>query len=152
MQLTKEDLAALRKSTDVTFHLVDGKATIDALIRARSSSFAERRREIEVAFSSTIYTNPRAGRCLERAFAMVMCSKYDHAWQTTLGLLRVGDELILHWIVDGHTTEGLEPHGFHGDSLELIAVRKEKRLVFHVCTETSLDNSARMCKLSKMKI
>jgi len=67
---------------------------------------------------------------------------------TILSLLKPGDTIRLHWLVDAHTNDYARQHGLHGDALRLEIIRKDKVLTFHLTTSFCPNNSARMFKFA----
>ena len=85
-----------------------------------------------------------------RAFAHIGSAQFDNIWATISGLIKEGDILQLHWAADYHTNNLMEERGLHGDVLQLIVKRKNKRFTFVIDSTTTLDNSARMIQKEEM--
>ena len=82
------------------------------------------------------------------AFEMIHSAQSTEEWRTIVSLLRVGDKLTLQWERGGWTTEAMQhaSPAFYGDRLSLIVERAKATLHFHIHTQISENNSARMVR------
>jgi hypothetical protein len=145
-------LAALRKADDLCFvHNYGGQSYIRAIKRKgcyNPDPFAQDVEFIvacgtrwhDYAKGLGIQTMPS---CFE-AFEMV--GNYpDSCWRTIAGCLRKGDELVLEWSKDCQSPV-VNDAALHVDYVQLVVVRGDQRLKFHIDHSISPDNSARMIK------
>lgn len=170
VELSADDVRALRTADTVSFHYYDGRGYIQLTIDGERSGTlrvlsvadqrafpqrvdmsAERRRMIDVTTEILGYgadgwtgwsheTEPRAA-----AFEMVHAAQYSDVWTTLASLIRKGDRLTLKWTADNNT-DITRNAGLHSDHLQLIIVRGDARLTFNLVTAVRLDNSARMIR------
>lgn len=169
VELSADDLRALRTADTVSFHYYDGRGYIQLTINdsandARILSATEqrafpqgvdmsaaRRRIIDVSTDMHGYgsdgwsswnasTEPRAA-----GFAMVSSAQYSEVWRTLASILRKGDRLTLQWVADNNT-DNIRSANLHSDHLKLSVQRGETRLTFNLMTSVCPDNSARMIR------
>lgn len=151
--LTTDDIKALRKADDVSFHkLGTGSSHIRATKRTRNtgvfSGSEDSFREIAVGSMLHDYEQDSVNRCGEcwSAFEMIHSAECCLAWQTIAGLLRAQDEIVLLWGHGAAGTIGIRDAGMVGDTLSLAVLRGEKTLCFRISTRVGHDNTARMIR------
>ena len=168
--LSKEDVAALRMATAVTFHYFRGFSFIRAHLDPIGQPFTRREqilfpekyagsrnqsREIPVSSSVTGYT-ARGGTwrvdpedTQAAAFYMIHSAQYAETWSTVAALLTTGQVVSLRWIADNNT-DVLRDAGLHADELRLktsyTSITDKRTRVFHIGAQVSPDNSARMIR------
>jgi hypothetical protein len=82
-------------------------------------------------------------------FYMSHSAKYDHALQTVIASLRVGETLRLNWTADNNNDHVREA-GLHVDQLELVVALPEREgtprrfRTYRITTAVCADNTARM--------
>ena len=144
--LTKEDIAAFRKATHVSFSYSYGESSIDAILE---KNYKEHNRH-RVAVGTEISIHD--GRKLTAAHCSEMYAQQSSTWMTVAHLLKPGDELWLWWGVNGYRTENHRRVDFHADSLSLL-IRpkgaKKRDMKFLLKVEVGPDNTARMCKTTQ---
>ena len=160
--LDKVALAALRQAATISFHHTDGKSLIRATKEHQPNErdpFAPRETTITVPCDARISDHDRGpglGTDASRddlkryaAFAWLNhAQSADCTWQTVASVLKVGDELTLHWQRGGLSTQAMRDVGLHGDALYLRVRRGDRRLTFLIDTYYGHDNTARMVRLS----
>lgn len=129
LTLTKDDIAALRQASDVSFNIwvnePEGKKyAMRASRRVADPVWAEsdtQTREIFVEGGRIeTYRDPRPGRTVA-AHASVRYG--DPRWKTIASLLKEGDEIHFHFEV-GNDTETVKEVGLTIDQFSLIVRRK----------------------------
>jgi len=145
------DLRALRTADAVSFRFADGAYTITA---------RRDREKTQDGFDQTIVI-PCSGRVIDygdknwgktdneyrHCHECILTPAFDEVWQTSLGFIKPGDMLALHWVVsqNGHTQD----HGLYADTLKLVIDRPgkaSKRYTFIIRTQVCPDNTARMIR------
>src|ERR1700676_3872569 len=112
MKLTKEDVSALRKADGVIFRYHagvnrDGEHLIEAVAEDKDEfGYRDRRRTIQVDGSFTNYAIPSmhdtAGEP-KTCFEYIHAARFDHSWPTVAEIIKAGDELRLHWMLNNNT-------------------------------------------------
>lgn len=159
--LDSADIAALRAAYSVTFHTNMGRAFIRAYKRtapgcdvftAREQRLfpvaddSERFREITVDHTAYGYEPGwRGATDYLVAFHMIHTAEYRETWRTVVELIRAGDRVRLDWVADNNSTTLVE-HELHADELRLHIARGERKMIFHIATSVTPDNSARMIR------
>lgn len=142
--LTKEDIAALRKASSVSFGVAElgdpGRivASVDGKDVGPFKSEGSLTRLIEVGASPGTTGSEHLGSC-----------NFHRPWMTVAGMLKPGDALEIEFKPDDITSELLGEHALHGDLLYINVTRtgrKARRMTFLIASHVSLDNSARMCR------
>ena len=153
--LTADDIKALKAADDVTFHTTVGESSvIRAHKRAKLNdgwASNESYYDINVSDSWVDYGRSYGSNGPgEYKYAFASVSSFDEVWHTIASLLRVGDSLWLHWVVDNNS-ETIEKAGLHSDELRLVVKRANAKqaLVFTVDTSICPDNSARMVRRTR---
>lgn len=131
--LTRDDIRALRKATDLTFCLADGRCTMTALERRRSmlaETYAERR--IDCAARVTDYSGKRStmGYVVQpehmpavHAFKSHVSAQHCPYWRTLRDIIKAGDCIGLEWGHDAGTTLALRGLGIGVDTLDVVVWR-----------------------------
>jgi len=126
--ITTDFLRALRKATDIIFRVSAGRATLEAVKRAKDHALeGELKATLDVGCKFTTYDEGRSSY-LEQvwvAFDMIQTAQLDEAWQTIASSLRTGDELLLRW-VSNNSTDNLRNAGLVQDELQLEVLRTSK--------------------------
>lgn len=81
------------------------------------------------------------------AFEMSTAAKWNAAIRTAFTLLKAGDEISLLWGANIHANDYARSADLNVDTLDLVAARKDQRLVFHISTRVCPSNTARMIQL-----
>jgi hypothetical protein len=162
MALTREDVKALREATTVVFgYSVESTYDGDGVASKRTDIRAIKRLDAQsCVWSSDLTRNILAAGSMITAFdrdlgpaesvrsacTSISVAQHDEAWRTVVGLLRVGDEIVLRWYL-GNDTPAMREAGIALDELHLIVQRanSDKRLVFRIEHRASpTHSSARM--------
>lgn len=171
--LTRDDIHALKAADGVTFHHSQRHGTRVRLYLRTSAGepriwtateqrlfpmmedgrAADRYRDLAVESRMGGYrdggetswngdTHPQA-----EGYASNLACKFNHDWQTVVGLLRIGDRLVLQWNADNNT-ETIREHGLHHDELRVEIRRTGRRrpMSFLIDSRVCADNSARMIR------
>lgn len=155
--LTREDIKALRTADDsVSFHTSPDGSLIVASKRATNAGawYGERmKHEVNVDALWTDYSKERTGdgkSPFKYGFEMISSPMFSPSWRTIVSLLKVGDRLRFHWVVDNNS-ENIEKVGYHVDYMQLVINRadaKAQTLTFNLFSRVGPDNSARMVRRS----
>lgn len=170
--LTADDVHALRRADNLSFHVYEGKASIRAylgtedwkILTAREQRVfkrdgsplpGERMREIACQWGAHGYPEGDGMGIAWRgeespdlsAYASVVSGTYNALWPTTSSLIGAGDTLTLHWTADCNTGT-IREAGLHVDTLTITATSAsgKRERTFHVDTSITPDNSARMIR------
>ena len=150
-QIEKHEIKALRNADAICFDFNREKSAsgIRAIKRAEDSDNGfEQTVEVPAGFEITAYNGmgERDALTVNFGFEMIGSAKYDKRWLTVLDLLRAGDRLTILWTADNNS-ELVEKAGLHMDSVSIRIERPNgKRLEFHIYTQISEANSARMLR------
>lgn len=152
-ELTKMDIAALRKADMLSVHLVSGKQSVRAIKRAERTEKAPFAQDIEYAIGAEVTLDYRAGldaevnaRCKCFGLIWLYQSQLTHA-TSIINTLRVGDGVRFSFYPDGGSNGYLAGRGIHRDLLYIIVYRKGvKHAQFEIEDSTCPDNTARMCQ------
>lgn len=139
--LTRDDLKALREADSVSFAYTteprEGQPPCylrltkkhDESGSAVWSSDTEAERLIPAQVQLTAYdrehSSSDAQREIRRAYASSLSAKFDPHWVTAVANIKVGDQLILHFIA-GNNTETLRKAGLMHDEFDLRVRRFDK--------------------------
>ena len=157
-QITKIDIAALRKADSVSFARDEKGAFIAMTKKAGDPTEANpfpQDVHYNVACDAHIadYTGSMWGRqhdCYRAAYHTTS-AQWDEEWQTVASLLKPGDELTLAWAA-GNDSPALREKGIMIDELRLNVSRDRKRLVFLLARQTSVDDRWRMVRRDEAKL
>ena len=150
-QIEKHEVKALRNADAICldFNREKSASGIRAIKRAEDSdSGFEQTVEIPAGFDITAYNGmgQREALKVNYGFEMISSAKYDPQWRTIMDLLRAGDRLTILWTADNNS-QLVEKAGLHMDSVSIRIERPNgKRLEFHIHTQVSEANSARMLR------
>ena len=157
-QITKIDIAALRKADRISFLREDSGTRISMVKKAGDPTEANpfpQDVHYNVACDARIadYTGSMWGRQHDcyRAACHTTSAQLDEEWQTVASLLKPGDELTLAWVA-GNDSPALREKGVIIDELRLNVSRDGKRLVFLLARETSINDRWRMVHSDKAKL
>lgn len=154
--LTREDIKRLRSANVISFRRSPSWSGITAAKEKTLAAGTKREWEHEVPAHSTIkacygtYPEPEDRPPLAE---VAVC----HHWvpyadnvheplRTIFSLLKAGDRLELEWTRDAHTNGYMKDAGLHGDRLQLVVHRKDKRLLFLIHAQCCKDNTARLIR------
>jgi hypothetical protein len=164
------ELAALRKADCVSFHHHRLKTVAEtggaaSFIRAtkefrqsKSNPFGKTEAALEISVGARLTEYTRGDDAIPyearneagdyAAFEMIHAAQFDDVWKSIVALLRVGDELTLHWRRGAFTTDAMQEASpkFYGDQLLLQVDRGDKRLTFMVDMSVTENNTARMIR------
>jgi hypothetical protein len=159
IEITRDDIRAMRMADNVHFHTYQGRSWLVAELRNYGAAriytateqrlftdtqkySGERSREIPVATQRLEDYSGRTGDY--EAFAM-WCPK--EVWLTIVAALRPSDTLGFHWVASNNS-ESMEAVGYHHDQLRLLASNSDRKShrAWIVRDEFGPDNSARMIK------
>lgn len=143
--LTKEDLKALRSARYLGFHHQPNMPSQDMItcLNDHPNPYIEPY-VVPVGYEITDYKAQYTSQPEE----IRSCYEYlpaNEVWQTIVHQLRVGDEVILHWIKDNNNGY-VEGAGLHHDELALIVRRGNKSFHYLVTGSICQDNTARMIR------
>ena len=131
--LTKEDVSYLRRADSVYAINIEGRNFLRAVKRGDyADAFSEDKR-VDI---------PVSGNGKDHYFTS--------AWEFPWHVLRVGDQVYLHWYPDAYTSESLRQVGLHGDALYVDVTRGKQNRTVRYLVEVGVcaDNLARMCRSS----
>jgi hypothetical protein len=166
--LTADDLAALRRTDELSFHLYKGRYFIRLYLRSfgeqRIYTASEQRlfpntdtglgrtREIDVSGNTSGYVDHDDdggqrwwGHDTTSAFYSLN-GQYNDMWNTIKGLLKAEDELTLLFSGGAYNNGYTRPAGLHADRLSLAVKRGNRKMTFIVGVSVTADNTARMVK------
>lgn len=172
-ELTADDIAALRTSTDYTLHFYRGAGYIRVYfgpagagdgvpiytprqqrLYPESGPYGDggRQRTIPVLSAVSGYlTKSGSGMWSSREDKGAACyfRSYDGTIAAIAHIVRPGDALQLSWTADNNT-DNIREVGYHADNVHCYVIRpkgaKVPTLKFLVGTEVGPDNSARMVR------
>jgi hypothetical protein len=156
--LTKEDIKAIKTKLRVNWvsahaRFVKGDfrhEAEEAGLRLRMDSPAgfegDLTYEIPCQARLQTYGRERTGERTVNCHASICSPSVCECWGTIKALLRVGDELTLHFCAGAWSNQYVDKAGLHGDVCWLDVVRGTKRLRFYIDHSTCEDNSARMVR------
>lgn len=155
-KLNKDDVAALRKAGQVSFHYhVDKGAHICASKERGIGTTSESRWQVSIPVDNraTLYTEDGSSyrHELESAFEMVSSAQHHETWMTIARLIKANDTLKLHWIAGGKSNGNTKDRGLHADELVLIVERGGNLMHFIVDVSINPGNTARMVKIRPKK-
>ena len=144
-ELTKTDLTALRKATNICFdHDKDDGGQIRAIKRPGWKAREKDPFLQDITYRIAVESNLN-GR--KKAFHMEHYTSEDRRWQTIVYFLKPGDDVSLKWDDGGHTNQYLADAGFKGDGLSLKITRKNKHFEFFISSRVCpKGNSAGMIR------
>ena len=141
------DIHALKFANTVCVQTINGLTTIRTILRETKYT-PEFTVVIPAEMRSTVYTDGQREGKVREAWGYISTSQYEPTLQTAIDIMRPGDILTAHWIVDNNSA-AIESAGLHSDALELIVTRtsklgKVRTFTFHILSGLCEDNSARM--------
>jgi len=158
-EITKVDIAAMRKADIICFRHSNGKSQIEAVKKMTEKELQKNPFQTEIRIdiacdyrlhdydkdkiSSDESDSYRKGNNF-KAFEMLHSAQYTETWITIASLLKAGDALTLFWVRDGKSNGLCVEAGLHGDELIMIITRDAREMHFSIDTSISLNNSARM--------
>jgi hypothetical protein len=172
VELTPEDVAALRMADGVSFHVHDGTAHIRASLDTNKRFSGEPRiltaREQRTFHETHEITGDRGRKIIcdyrvsdhsrERPTdAVYACFHYemfarDREWQTIARSMHAGDHVRLDWTA-GNDSPVMNAAGYHRDELRLVLAEPQpegkprpKPRTFLVAVYVGPDNTARMVR------
>lgn len=173
VELSADDVAALRASDDVSFHTHDGKAFVRVYLRVygegapvftvkqqrlypEAGPFGDRGRQRTIPCEHRAYGyGRRAGEGYPArqgwnsehipGYAAYASWVKREVWGTVSGLLRPGDRLTLSWVADNNNHH-LDRADLHQDELHVVVHRGERKMTFLLNTSVCAGNSARMVR------
>jgi len=149
MEITKQDIQALRLCDDVILRHHKGKSgAIEAVKKAsweakQKNPFLDDKRHIISIDSYLINTKNDS-----TAFEMIAGPSYSHSTISgAIGFLRDGDDISLEWGKGFGDSESVKNAGMTSDMVFLVVRRKDKRYNFFLAQSiTPIGSLARMIK------
>ncbi len=150
--LDADDVKALRRANQISFHATRFDVAISAVINERSFTEVEQRVFNKTEWSARtersreIMFSDGGGAIGFEAFAMVYNSP---AFKTFARSLRSGDRLTMVFRADAETTQSLAEAGFHGDDLHIEVDHADGRpqSTFFIESTIRQDGFARMVRV-----
>ncbi len=139
MGLTRDDVKRLRSADRVLFTVKEGEGWI-TLIRQTGNEWDEEiRQTIGVDVSVKSYEEGYRGSYIEiiEAFEMLHTPRLDDEWSTVVDLVRMGDRLSFHYVVN-NVSDSMREIGWTRDELSIMihrpSKRGEKRYTFRIAS------------------
>lgn len=151
--ISRHDLQALKRATQVSFHSSWSDGGSDAgthriCVTQEGEVFnGEREMYLERGLLRNYGDSVRG--CEMSAFAMRMCAQSDDNWQTVVACMRAGDVISLRW-TRANDSDCLRDAEMSRDTLDVILTRGKRVLTFRVETSVvPVDSLARMVRRSE---
>lgn len=150
-ELTKLDIAAIRRADDLVVSLAEGKTQVTLTKKKRYNDPDPFAQDIRYTMDAPVTLDgwhrrdeTKTARCF--SYVTIFHSQHTHT-SSVLNTLRAGDQISFRFWPDAHSNTNMARAMLHGDVLYLDIYRKGQRFAeFEIDHSNGPDNSARMCR------